>query len=231
MSLNYFTSLFDFFLPRLCVSCKTKLTTSEKYLCSECTSKLEHPSKTKLENEFKKKFLNDKIISDFASAYIFYKDSVIQDLIHSLKYDKQFLVGKYLGQQITNNLKNKILTWNASLIVPVPLHTLKKAERGFNQAEKIAKAIGKILNIPTDTKTLKRSRYTETQTKLTLVERKENMNKAFSLKTNKNIQGKTIILVDDVITTGATITECGKVLLNNGANKIYALSVAIAGQN
>lgn len=228
MSINYFTLLLDFFLPRLCVSCKKQLTTSEKFICLECSSKLEHPTQIRIQKEFARKFQNDKIVSDFASAFIFHNDSVIQELIHSLKYDKQFLVGKFLGQQITNNLKDKILEWNASLIIPVPLHTLRKAERGFNQSEQIAKAIGKSFNIPLDTKSLKRSRFTKTQTKLTLVERKENMNKAFMLESNKNIKGKTIILVDDVITTGATITECARVLLENGANKIYALSVAIA---
>jgi len=228
VSLNYFTSLFDFFLPRLCVSCKTKLATSEKFICSECSSKLEHPTQIRIQKEFSRKFRNDKIISEFASAFIFHNDSVIQELIHSLKYDKQFLVGKFLGQEITNNLKDKILEWNASLIIPVPLHALRKAERGFNQSEQIAKAIGKSFNIPLDTKSLKRSRFTKTQTKLTLAERKENMKKAFNLKANKKIKNQTIILIDDVITTGATITECARVLLENGANKIYALSVAIA---
>jgi ComF family protein len=226
--LNNFISLFDFFLPRFCNVCNIKLTTNEKYICDSCFNELEYSTQKRIQNEFSRKFLTDKIISDFASVFVFQNDSAIQSIIHSLKYDKRFQVGNFLGEQIVNNLQDKISEWNANLIIPVPLHTLRKAERGFNQSELIAKAVGKLLGIPVDTKSLKRNRFTQTQTKLTLTERKENMSEAFTLKHNKQIKNKTIILIDDVITTGATISECGKVLLNNGANKIFALSVAIA---
>ena len=228
MILNILTSLFDFFLPRQCIACNIKLTTSEEYICKNCFIELEHPTEQRIQNEFSRKFLTDKIISDFASAFIFQNESTIQLIIHSLKYDKRFQVGNFLGEQIVRNLHDKISKWKADLIIPVPLHTLRKAERGFNQSEQIAKTIGKLLNISVDTKSLKRNRFTQTQTKLTLAERKENMSEAFILKKNKRIENKTIILIDDVITTGATISECGKVLLSNGANKIFALSAAIA---
>ena len=95
-------------------------------------------------------------------------------------------------------------------------------------SEFIAKGIRSVLRIPIITHSIKRKRFTETQTSLNLVERKENLNDAFTIKRKNNLKGKTILLLDDVITTGATISECGRVLLEKGAANVYAASVAIA---
>lgn len=111
--------------------------------------------------------------------------------------------------------------------MPVPLHKLKKAERGYNQSYYIAKGYSNILNIPVK-EVCRRIKYTVSQTGFNLKERKENMRNAFLPTNTKIISGKRIILVDDVITTGSTITECAKVLLDNGAGKVFAVSVALA---
>lgn len=118
--------------------------------------------------------------------------------------------------------------WQIDLILPVPLHSLKKAERGFNQSFYLAKGMSKALNIPVSQSILKRKRYTESQTQKNLVERTENMLEAFQIKNEKKVKGKNILLIDDVITTGATIRECGKILQASGAGNIYAASIALA---
>ena len=114
------------------------------------------------------------------------------------------------------------------MLLPVPLHQLKKAERGYNQSLYIAKGLSKLLKIPLGVRIFQRKRYTQSQTSMNFIERQENIKEAFNIKSDKKIKGKNILLVDDVITTGATISECGKVLLNGGANRIYAASIAIA---
>ena len=119
-------------------------------------------------------------------------------------------------------------TWNFDLIVPIPLHHLKKAERGYNQSFYIAKGVRKILNIKVSDRIVKRIKYTESQTTMNISEREENIYGAFKVKLKNSISGKNILLIDDVITTGATISECGKILLEAGANRIYAASIAIA---
>jgi competence protein ComFC len=225
---NILISLFDFFLPRLCVVCEIKISVSEIIICSDCYANFEIATKTRIQNEFKRKFTKEKLIADFLSAFIFHNDSEIQKLIHSLKYDQNFLVGKFLGGKTAEILNSKINYWNADLILPVPLHSLRKAERGFNQACEIAKGISRRVNVPLKLNILKRNRFTKTQTKLNLLERKKNIVGAFKLNKKKKINGKTIILVDDVITTGATISECARILMDNGAKRIYAISVAIA---
>ncbi len=181
-----------------------------------------------MEKEFCRKFLNENIVKDFSSAFIFHDDSVIQKVIHKLKYQQEFSVGKTLGEKTAQILEDKLNTWNADLIMAIPLHRLRKAERGFNQAEIIAKTIGNCLKIKYVKNILLRKRFTQTQTKLNLKERKANMKDAFRIKRINKITDKNIILVDDVITTGATVSECAKILKENGASNIFALSVAIA---
>jgi ComF family protein len=219
---------FDFFIPRYCPSCKKKLELEENCICDECLSSIERVDSGRLNLEYQRKFASTEIISGFTSLFVFEKDKALQLFIHSIKYNKHFLNAKYLGKLIGENLKQEIMNWNIDIIVPIPLHSLRKADRGFNQSKYIAIGMGKELGIKVKNNLIRRIRYTETQTNLTLKEREENISNAFKAKQERLIVGKTFLLADDVITTGATTKECGKVLLANGAAKVYACSAAIA---
>ena len=218
----------DFILPRFCCSCKIKLLPDQDTMCETCISSVQRSTPVRLEREFDRKFLDKKIISDFFSPFVFEKDKELQNAIHGLKYDKKFQIGVFLGKILASEIKISVIDWEFDLIVPIPLHHLKKAERGFNQSYYIAKGVSKILNVKVENRAVKRVRYTESQTKMNLNEREENISGAFKVKTPNKFSGKKILLVDDVITTGATISECGKILLEAGANKIFAASIAIA---
>lgn len=224
-SLNAF---FDFFIPRYCPSCKMKLKLDENCICEECLATIEKADSSRLQSEYQRKFASTDIISGFTSLFVFEKDKALQFFIHSIKYNKRFLNAKYLGKLIGKNLKEQIQDWNVDIVAPVPLHSLRKVDRGFNQSRYIANGIGKELGINVKSNLLKRIRYTETQTNLTLKEREENILNAFRAKHKGMIDGKTFLIVDDIITTGATIRECGKVLLEAGAERVYACSAAIA---
>jgi len=219
---------FDFFIPRYCPSCKKKLELEENCICDECLSSIERADSGRLNLEYQRKFASTEIISGFTSLFVFEKDEALQLFIHSIKYNKRFLNAKYLGKLIGENLKQEIMNWNIDIIVPIPLHSLRKADRGFNQSKYIAIGMGKELGINVKNNIIRRIRHTETQTNLTLKEREENISSAFKAKHKKMIEGKSFLLVDDVITTGATIRECGKVLLDEGAARVYACSAAIA---
>ena len=219
---------FDFFIPRFCPACNKKLTVYEECLCNECLSSIQKADANRLNNEYQRKFKSSGTISGFTSLFVFEKEEALQSFIHSIKYNKRFLNAKYLGKLIGKNLNTQISKWNIDYILPVPLHSLRKADRGFNQSKYIAFGIGKELGIKVKTNLLKRIRYTETQTNLTLKEREENISNAFKAKHKRVIENKTFLLVDDVITTGATISECGKALLDEGAARVYACSAAIA---
>jgi ComF family protein len=226
---KYFANnLFDFILPRFCCSCKTILLVNQDTMCGNCLSKIQKSTSSRLQREFERKFLNNKIISEFYSPFVFEKDKELQHAIHALKYDKKFPVGIFLGKILAAEFKLNKINWNFDLIIPIPLHQLKKAERGYNQAYYIAKGVGSNLKVKVSDRAVKRIKYTESQTTMNLNEREENISGAFKIKNQKTISGKNILLLDDVITTGATISECGKMLLESGANKIYAASIAIA---
>lgn len=222
------TAFCDYFLPRFCVSCSKKLDINEKVICNKCLTNISRATEDRISFEYQKKFNKDKIISDFFSMFIFEKDRELQNAIHELKYQNKFKVGIFLGELLAIELKICRPDWQFDIILPIPLHQLKKAERGYNQSYYISLGIKHILDKKVNTKSVKRTKYTQSQTKMNLIERKENISGAFQVKRKKMIEGKNILLIDDVITTGATITECGKILLDSGANKIYAASIAIA---
>lgn len=228
MNSEYLNKIFDFFLPRICPCCNNKLNFSEEVICDICFSRLILTPESLIKSEYNKKFAAKNYITDFHPIFIFESGNEIQHLIHSLKYKKQFRIGKYLGKLISDQLSDKLNEWKIDLIIPIPLHQLKKVERGYNQSEIIAQGISSETNIPLLKRAVRRKKFTETQTHLSASERQQNVKDAFDVKKNKLIKAKNILLVDDVITTGSTISECARVLLNAGANKIYATSVAIA---
>ena len=226
---NLLTNIFDFFLPRICPSCKTKLSASEECICSNCLENIRIAGNELLKVEYQRDFKPKGFISDFTSAFVFEKDKELQTLVHELKYNKRFLNGVFLGKQIAKLRKDIITGWDIDLIIPIPLHKLKLAERGYNQAYYISKGLSEELNIQLKNKIIKRKKFTQSQTKLTRKEREDNLTGAFKLLgRSKILNNKNVLIVDDVITTGATANECAKALLSAGVKRIYAASVAIA---
>jgi competence protein ComFC len=225
---KHLTALLDYFLPRFCVSCAFKLQLNEDTICNNCLNQIEKTSPERIKNEFERKFKDSEIVSDFFPLYIFEKDKELQHAIHTLKYENKFKVGIFLGKLLGIELKKARPRWQIDIIIPIPLHQLKKAERGFNQSLYAAKGVNSVLNKLLKENIVKRVIYTESQTTMNLSERKENIFGAFKIRKQKIIEGKNILLIDDVITTGATISECGMVLIESGANSIYAASIAIA---
>lgn len=168
------------------------------------------------------------IISGFTSLFVFEKDKELQRIIHSLKYENNFKIGEILGRLLGYKLLNEIRFLALDLIIPVPLHHLKKSERGYNQSFYITKGVNSKLKLILDQKSIKRIKYTETQTSMNICEREKNISGAFEVKRINNISGKNILIIDDVITSGNTVSEFGRTLKDHGASTIYAASLAIA---
>lgn len=217
---------FDFFLPRICPGCNIKLLSDEEPVCKECLDSILIADENLIQREFNRKFESTKCVKDFYSKFVFETDKTLQNVIHALKYNKRFKIGTFLGKILAQGIISK--NWQIDIILPVPIHHLKRAERGFNQSDYIAKGISKVLQIPYSTRSIKRTRYTESQTGLGLQDRAKNVENAFKVKNSKKVKNKNILLVDDVITTGATTLECAKVLINSSSAIIYACSVGIA---
>jgi len=222
------SALFDILLPRICPGCDCKLTAEERFVCNDCLNKIEMVNSESQHYNFAKIFIPKKFVTGFIALYHFEKDKELQKIIHALKYNQKFLLGIFLGEMLGQTYQNLFNDWKIDLILPVPLHHIKKAERGYNQSQFIVKGINKVLNTDVKVNILRRKRFTQSQTHLNQHEREENVCGAFGVKNPKYITGKSILVIDDVITTGATINECAKVLLDNGALKVYSASVAIA---
>jgi ComF family protein len=181
--------------------------------------------------EIKSKFMVRGNVENICSCYLFESEGKFQAAIHLLKYSGMTSLGIRLGRDIGKAMSVYPELMTADYLVPVPLHKRKKRERGYNQSEFLCKGINKIIPIPVLPSLLKRIRYTQTQTHLNLMERLYNVEDAFVIPRNRisYVKGKTIIVVDDVITTGSTIDSCANQLILNGAAKIFAVSAALAG--
>lgn len=225
---KYSKTIIDFFLPRFCLSCSSKLNKFDDTICKGCLTQIETADEKRIKTEFERKFLKDKIIDAFYSPFVFEKDKTLQNVIHALKYNSNIKAGKFLGQLLYNNSSHILKEWNADITIPIPLHKVKKAERGYNQSYYISKELAILSNCKLKSGIIIRNRFTESQTNFNLDERKKNISNAFYCKNAKRIKDKNVMLVDDVITTGSTIKECGKVLKEKGAKKVFALSIAIA---
>ncbi len=199
-------------------------------ICADCFQKIERANPIDLERGFSTKFGNPNFINKAFSCFHFKEESIIQILIHELKYQNKRSIGVFLGEITGQLIKNDPDFSTADVLVPVPLHKIRLRERGYNQSELIAKGVSNVTGIKVIGDLLVRARNTETQTKLNFEERKENVKDAFFVnrKYKNFVVDKKVIIVDDVITTGSTINECAKALAQAGVSKVFALSVAIA---
>lgn len=224
----FIAQIIDFLLPRFCSHCEILLSADQKILCRECFSKIQHTDPHLLQSEFERKFSREQIVDTFYSLYIFPAKSPLQSAVHSLKYENNIRVGIHFGKQLAEKTGELTHREKIDLILPVPLHPVKKAERGYNQSYFLAKGLSKVCKIPVGQDILKRRVNTPSQTTLDLSERKRNIENAFRVCRPAKIKNKNLMLIDDVITTGATISECGRVLKEKGAKKIFALSIGLA---
>lgn len=222
-------SIIDVVVPPTCLFCQTLLSTNERHLCTHCWQSI--PALTPSHSLFRDtraKLLEEGAVSDLVSCFVFEKSGAVQALAHALKYDGFTTVGVVLGEKLGQVMNERGV--KGDLLIPVPLYSIKRRERGFNQAERIAAGISRVTGIPLMTGALRRTRHTQTQTKLGLEERKRNVEGAFEVeeRLRPRISGAICVLVDDVITTGATISSSGMALLGAGAASVLAVSAALA---
>ena len=216
--------------PARCCACRQPLFRNEKVLCMSCTMKMPKTNFHKQKGNLVEKSFWGRVRIERATSYFYFvKGSDFQHLLHNLKYHGHYEVGVYMGECMGHELANEPDFTHFDAIIPVPLHPGKLRKRGYNQSEMIARGLSKALGVPVDTKTLRRKVFTETQTKKTRIERWENVRYVFESDQSALLNGKHILLVDDVLTTGATIEGCANALrLHNPAVKISVATLAFA---
>jgi len=217
------------FYPRYCFACNEGLAKGEETICSRCM--LELPRTHYHLNPENALFnrLHGRIPLKLAFAFfLFRKGGKVQHVLHSLKYHNHPQIGETLGEVYGEELQQVNLHQQFDMIIPVPLHASRKRKRGYNQSEMFAKGLSKSLTIPFSGDGLERTTKTETQTRKTKLKRWQNVSEVFRVKEHDQIGNQNILLVDDVITTGATIEACAQVLLESGCSSISIASIAYA---
>lgn len=217
---RYLTDLTSLFFPKTCAGCDTPLVYGEKLICTSCWY---HLPFTLLSNG-----TGNLSTGQFASFFSFLDSSRVQRIIYQLKYRNRPEIGSFLGEKY-GILLREIPPFNeADVIVPVPLHPIKLRKRGYNQSAFFARGLSHSMQKPLAERCLIRHRATPSQTTKNRYQRHENMEAAFRLNEAEASVGKHVLLVDDVLTTGATLEACSSVLLAGGAIKVNAVTIARA---
>lgn len=223
------TGIVHLFYPRLCEGCSKPLVAAEKIVCISCSLQIPETGYYNIEdNETALRFAG-RIPFEHAVSYAYFtNDGLLQHLLHGMKYKDKKEIGYFLGRQFAGCLQKTDWVSSIDLIIPVPLHPVKRAKRGYNQSMLIAEGMSEVLKIPASDKILERVRDTESQTHKTRAERVSNMSDAFRIKEKAPLQGKHILLCDDVLTTGATLEACALALMKEKSIKISITTIGIA---
>ncbi|OGX81027.1 ComF family protein [Hymenobacter glacialis] len=217
--------------PRLCLACREPLVTGETHLCTGCRAELPYTDFHLLppeQNPIGRRFWGKLPIRHALSYLRFVRHGRVQNLLHELKYQGQRDVGTALGQLYGAELHAAGFATDFDLIVPVPLHPKKLARRGYNQAAAFATGLATGLKVPTSATALRRNANTATQTKKNRAQRWENVATVFEVENPAAVIGRRILVVDDVLTTGATLEACGAALLAAGAAEVSIATIACA---
>ena len=225
--ITYIKDFISLIYPQLCLACGQGLVTSENSVCISCLYKLPYTSyHLQPDNKVMKQFWGRVEVLAATAFLYFKKGSLVQKLMHQLKYHNQQEVGIVLGKLYGKNLRDVEVYSNADVIVPVPLHKTRFKKRGYNQSEQFAIGLAEAMNIKVDTSILIRQYASETQVNKSRYNRYTNMADVFvAYYQNKY---KKIILVDDTITTGATLEACTIALQKVGYKQINIVGIAFS---
>ena len=223
------TDFANLLFPTLCLGCSRSLTANERILCTHCrinlpeTGQHREPYDINLLNKFA-----GKVPVKFLASFVYFtKGGIVQKLIHQIKYRGQKEAAKELANWYGYQLKTEsMLVDNADMLVGVPLHKSRFNQRGYNQADWIAEGLSEALAIPLRTDVLIRKRFKSSQTRKNKMERWENVKTVFDVPDHREVAGKNVIIVDDVLTTGATIEACAAELLKAGCRSVGVLTIA-----
>jgi competence protein ComFC len=228
-------TLLDWIYPPKCILCENIiLLTKERWMCNNCQNSLDYVKnitciKCGIPYDTENKICLDCKKREFSytkNHAILKYDEVSKHLIFKFKYSNHAEVGKALISIIINNIDVDIFK-GVDFLTPVPVHKKRLKTRGFNQAEILSRELSKHVGIPTINKLIIRVKNTTPQSKLTPTQRDENLKDAFMFNDKYNIEGKVIMVVDDIYTTGRTLDECSKILLKNKSGNIYGLTLSI----
>jgi ComF family protein len=227
--LEYPVDFYRLFYPQLCGACDVPLAKGEEHLCFKCRLELPFTNFETIKENPVEKIFHGRVHLEFATSLFFFsKGERVQNIMHNIKYNEQKELAVFIGRIFGERLQNNQYLNDVTTIIPVPLHPQKQHLRGYNQSELFAEGMNEILNVELMTNIISRDINTETQTKKNRTERWENVWKAFTVNKPKSVNHKHILLIDDVLTTGATLEACAQTLLKSADCRVSVATVAFA---
>ena len=227
---DIFGDFISLFFPKYCLACENALVKGESMICTVCMLEMPQTDYHKWRENPLSNRLSYRIPVKHAMAlFKFSKSGRVQHLLHQLKYRNHPEIGVTLGRIYGEKMKNESdLPMNVDLIIPIPLHPARQRKRGYNQSAKFAEGLSETLAIPFTDELLERRIKTETQTLKSKLSRWENISGVFGPKNPALLEGKKVLLVDDVITTGSTLEACSQVLIDQGCQQLHIACIAEA---
>lgn len=224
---QFIRDAFALLFPELCAACNQALVHQERRLCTYCIYNLPITHFHLDRNNLAARQLMVHAPIEAVDSFLYFSSgSNVQRIIHQIKYKNGFATAELLGELYGQQLKETAIFEFCDLIIPVPLHKKRLRSRGYNQSDYFAKGLSNVLNIPTDCKNLIRVAHNESQTSRSRPERFENVKGIFQLNHPESLTDKHILLVDDVLTTGATLEACSAVLLKTPGVKVSIATLA-----
>lgn len=224
-----FKSLINLFFPEVCAGCDAFLLSYENVICTECRHNIPLTKHyLNPENEAAAKFYGKLPVEFVATMCYFHKKGIVQDMIHKLKYKGCEEIGTAIGFWYAEDLKDVAAIRSVDAIIPVPLHRKRLKERGYNQVTTFGKALSERLQIPLNETILIRNVYSKTQTKKDRFGRSANSQSVFGVDFCESDENKHYLIVDDVLTTGATLESCGKAILKIPGVKISIVCIGFS---
>ncbi|MGM5469340.1 ComF family protein [Flavobacteriaceae bacterium LMO-SS05] len=221
-------NLLNLFFPKVCLGCSSYLGDNESYICTSCRHQLPLTNFHLDHNDALKNVFYGRVNLELATALLhFSKKGIVQQLMHNLKYRGHQDVGVLLGKWLGEELKTLEAYQSLDVVIPVPLHSSKLRQRGYNQVDKFGREIAEALGIEFNTKVLQKTVATKTQVFKDRLLRTSSHAATFSISEDQSLKGKHILLVDDIVTTGATIESCANALLTIEGVKISLATMAI----
>lgn len=224
-------ALLHLFFPHCCAGCGSNTINNEQLLCLSCINRLPLTNfHLYTENPVQHIFRGRLPIVNATSYMYFTKDSLLQHLMHQFKYNNRKDIGAWFGKRLGEALKSSTRFIMPDALLPIPLFAARERRRGYNQAHVLCTGMSEIMGIPVLKDIVIRSVATESQTRKNRVERWQNMEGRFFLKNPVAIKNRHLLLVDDVITTGATLEACGQTLLAAGNVRLSVATMGIASR-
>ena len=222
---SFLNDFLHLFYPQLCLACQGQLGNAETLICLECKYNLPKTGFHQVKNNPVSRIFWGRFPFENCSSYLYFEKAAdVQQIMHHIKYrggkEVARLVGLWYGEELSQSLGYN----DIDMIIPVPLHAEKLKKRGYNQSEWFAMGLSDGMNIPVNTNCLYRIKNSETQTKKTRFKRWENVSDIFDVKNPEQLKNKHILLVDDVVTTGATLEACAQTILDLNCGTIISIA-------